>query len=79
MALIQRLYQPKIGFLPVGDRFTMGPKHAAIACNEFLELDLVIPVHWGTFDLLHGDPKVFEAEVERGLVHIATPGEPIEV
>jgi L-ascorbate metabolism protein UlaG (beta-lactamase superfamily) len=76
MALIQRLYRPKVGFLPVGDRFTMGPAHAAIACNEFLELDLVVPVHWGTFDLLHGDPKVLEQEVKRGRVHIATPGEP---
>ncbi len=76
MALIQRLYRPRIGFLPVGDRFTMGPAHAAIACNEFLELDLVVPVHWGTFDLLHGDPKVLAKETKRGRVHIAEPGVP---
>jgi len=79
MALIQRLYQPKVGLLPVGDRFTMGPEHAAIACNEFLELDLVVPIHWGTFDLLHGDPNVLKDKVKRGRVHIATPGEPFDV
>jgi hypothetical protein len=33
----------------------------------------------GTFDLLHGDPKVLEQEVKRGRVHIATPGEPFGV
>lgn len=76
MALIQRLHRPRVGFLPVGDRFTMGPAHAAIACNEFLELELVVPIHWGTFDLLHGDPHAFAKEVRRGRVHVATPGEP---
>lgn len=79
MALIQRLYRPKVGFLPVGDRFTMGPRHAAIACNEFLALDLVVPIHWGTFDLLHGDPEVLKTEVTRGRVHIAEPGVPFKV
>jgi L-ascorbate metabolism protein UlaG (beta-lactamase superfamily) len=78
MALIQRLYQPKIGFLPVGDRFTMGPEQAAIACNEFLDLELVVPIHWGTFDLLHGDPHDFAKRVTRGRVHVATPGETFE-
>ncbi|MEZ5823914.1 MAG: metal-dependent hydrolase [Geminicoccaceae bacterium] len=79
MALIQRLYAPKVGFLPVGDRFTMGPEHAAIACNEFLDLDIAIPVHWGTFDLLTGDPKVFRDKVTRGRVEILEPGGSIEV
>lgn len=76
MALIQRLYQPKVGFLPVGDRFTTGPAHAAVACNEFLDLELVVPIHWDTFDLLHGNPQKLAQAVTRGRVHIATPGEP---
>ncbi|MCB1971290.1 MAG: metal-dependent hydrolase [Geminicoccaceae bacterium] len=79
MALVQRLYQPKVGFLPVGDRFTMGPEQAAIACNEFLDLDVAIPVHWGTFDLLTGDPRVFRDKVTRGRVEILEPGGSIEV
>jgi L-ascorbate metabolism protein UlaG (beta-lactamase superfamily) len=77
MALIQRLHAPKVGLIPVGDRFTMGPETAALACNEFLNLDLVIPIHWGTFPLLHGDPQNFARLVKRGRVQIATPGEPI--
>lgn len=79
MALIQRIYQPKVGVLPVGDRFTMGPELAAIACNEFLELDLVIPVHWGTFPLLPGDPHQMTGLVRRGRVHIPTAGETIDL
>lgn len=51
MALIQRIYQPTVGLIPVGDRFTMGPETAAMACNEFLDLKTIVPIHWGTFDL----------------------------
>lgn len=76
MALIQRLYRPQIGLICMGDRFTMGPETAAIACNEFLDLELIVPIHWGTFALLTGGPEDFKRRVTRGRVHIATPGEP---
>ena len=56
MALIQRIHQPNVGLIPIGDRFTMGPETAALACNEFLDLEVIVPIHWGTFDLLSGDP-----------------------
>jgi L-ascorbate metabolism protein UlaG (beta-lactamase superfamily) len=79
MALIQRLFRPKVGLIPVGDRFTMGPEQAAMACNELLELEIIVPIHWGTFGLLTGDPEDFKRRVTRGRVRIATPGEPIEV
>ncbi len=78
MALIQRLFQPKIGLIPIGDRFTMGPEQAAIACNEFLDLETIVPVHYGTFDLLSGDPDDFKRRVTRGKVVVPTPGEPFE-
>lgn len=78
MALIQRLYRPRVGFVCCGDRFTMGPEAAAIACNEFLDLELIVPIHWGTFPVLSGDPHDFARRVTRGRVHVATPGEPFE-
>ena len=78
MKLIQRLYSPTIGLIPIGDRFTMGPEAAAIACNEFLELDYVIPIHWGTFGLLTGDPVVFAGLVKRGKVLLPQPGQAIQ-
>lgn len=79
MALIQRLHQPEVGMIPIGDRFTMGPETAAIACNEFLDLETVIPIHWGTFDLLTGKPDAFKPLVKRGKVLTPDPGEPIQL
>jgi L-ascorbate metabolism protein UlaG (beta-lactamase superfamily) len=79
MALIQRLYQPKIGLVCIGDRFTMGPEAAAIACNEFLDLELIVPIHWGTFDLLSGQPDEFARLVKRGRVQEPTAGVAIEI
>jgi L-ascorbate metabolism protein UlaG (beta-lactamase superfamily) len=79
MALIQRIYRPTVGLICIGDRFTMGPETAAIACNEFLELELIVPIHWGTFGLLSGQPEDFRARVRRGRVHIDTPGELFEL
>lgn len=79
MALIQRIYQPTVGLIPVGDRFTMGPETAAMACNEFLDLKTIVPIHWGTFDLLTGDPHDFAKRVTRGEVKVLQPGDSIEV
>lgn len=79
MALIQRLHQPKIGLIPIGDRFTMGPETAALACNEFLDLETIIPIHWGTFDLLSGDPETFRSLVKRGDVLTPDPGVPLKL
>jgi L-ascorbate metabolism protein UlaG (beta-lactamase superfamily) len=75
MALIQRIHQPKLGLIPMGDRFTMGPETAAIACNEFLDLEVIVPIHWGTFDLLTGDPQTFRSLVKRGRVELPEPGQ----
>ena len=79
MALIQRIHEPKIGLIPVGDRFTMGPDTAALACNEFLNLETIVPIHWGTFDLLTGNPEDFKQQVTRGEVKIAEPGRAMEL
>jgi L-ascorbate metabolism protein UlaG (beta-lactamase superfamily) len=76
MALIQRIHRPNVGLIPIGDRFTMGPKTAALACNEFLDLEVIVPIHWGTFDLLSGDPQQFKSLVRRGRVEILEPGRP---
>jgi L-ascorbate metabolism protein UlaG (beta-lactamase superfamily) len=77
MALIQRIHRPQVGLIPIGDRFTMGPETAALACNEFLDLEVIVPIHWGTFDLLSGDPQAFKALVTRGEVRLPAPGEPL--
>ena len=52
MALIQELYRPRIGIVPIGDRFTMGPTSAALACRKFFQFETIVPVHYATFPML---------------------------
>lgn len=59
MELIGELYEPQIGIVPVGDRFTMGGRIAAIACKRFFDFETAIPCHYGTFGLLDQTPDKF--------------------
>ena len=76
MRLIGELYQPAIGFLPIGDHYTMGPEQAAKAC-ELLGIKQVVPMHYGTFPALTGTPaKLRELVAPRGVqVLELKPGE----
>jgi len=58
MKLIAELFGPKIAALPMGDHFTMGPRGAALAA-KFLNPNTILPIHYGTFPLLHGTPDAF--------------------
>jgi L-ascorbate metabolism protein UlaG (beta-lactamase superfamily) len=62
MRLIGEMHAPEIAFLPIGDRFTMGPEAAARAC-AMLGVRQVVPMHWGTFPLLTGTPARLKALV----------------
>jgi len=79
MKLIGEMYKPDIAILPIGDRFTMGPEAAAKAC-EFLGIRKVVPMHWGTFPLLTGQPEEFRALVEPKGIEILElkPGETLQ-
>lgn len=66
MALIEELHHPKIGLVPVGDRFTMGAKSAALAVKRFFDFETIVPCHYGTFDLLAADPSAFIAALGQG-------------
>ncbi|HKB10830.1 MAG TPA: MBL fold metallo-hydrolase, partial [Vicinamibacterales bacterium] len=76
MKLIGELYQPQIGFLPIGDLYTMGPKQAAKA-SELLGIKQIVPMHYGTFPALTGTPaKLRELVAPRGVeVLELKPGE----
>ena len=39
----------------------------------------IVPIHWGTFPLLTGQPGDFKARVKRGRIVVPTPGEPFDV
>jgi L-ascorbate metabolism protein UlaG (beta-lactamase superfamily) len=79
MALINELYAPEIGCVPIGDRFTMGAKQAALACKRFFNFKTIIPMHYGTFPIIDQDPSKFLAEMAGHNVFVATPGQPFEV
>jgi L-ascorbate metabolism protein UlaG (beta-lactamase superfamily) len=76
MRLIGEMYRPTIAFLPIGDRFTMGPACAARAA-EMLGVKQVVPMHYGTFPFLTGTPEEFRVLVEnKGIqVLVLKPGE----
>ncbi len=76
MKLIADLYKPSLAFLPIGDRFTMGPDTAAYACG-LLGVKQVVPLHFATFPLLTGTLEEFKRLVPAGVeVLELTPGEP---
>lgn len=76
MRLIGELYRPAIAFLPIGDRFTMGPDAAAKAV-ELLGVRQVVPMHYGTFPFLTGRPEQLRELVEPRGVQVLElkPGE----
>ncbi len=53
--LIRDRFHPEMAFLPIGDRFTMGPEDAAIAA-EWLGVKTIVPMHYGSFPELTGTP-----------------------
>ena len=81
MKLIGELYQPDIALLPIGGRFTMGPREAMMAAN-YIGAKTVIPMHYSTWPAILQDPLAFKHAIERTTdlrVVILAPGEAYEV
>ncbi|MBO0734013.1 MAG: metal-dependent hydrolase, partial [Methylocapsa sp.] len=80
MALIEEIYAPKVGLVPVGDRFTMGAKTAALAVKRYFHFAAVIPCHYGTFDVLAPDASAFVAAMQGHPARVLVPriGEALE-
>ncbi len=76
MKILGDIYKPDIAFLPIGDRFTMGPDSAAIAA-KWLGVKQVVPMHHSTFPLLTGTPAQLKAHLEGTGIQVLelAPGE----
>jgi L-ascorbate metabolism protein UlaG (beta-lactamase superfamily) len=76
MKMIGELYAPAIAFLPIGERFTMGPDSAAMAA-KWLGVRQVVPMHYGTFPMLTGTPEQLERHLEGSGIEVLKlkPGE----
>ena len=81
MALIEELHQPQIGIVPIGDRFTMGARSAALACRRYFNFTTIIPCHYGTFPIIDQTAEAFIAAVreDAGKVRVPEIGAAFEV
>ena len=85
MALIGR-HGLDLALLPIGGHFTMDPDEALEAVR-LLRPRHVVPIHYGTFDLIEQDALAFrdavaalpEADVGGAVVHPLAPGEALEL
>jgi L-ascorbate metabolism protein UlaG (beta-lactamase superfamily) len=79
MKMIGELYSPQLALLPVGDRFTMGAREAALAVR-LLNARHVVPMHYGTFPTLTGRPETLReltSDIPSLEIHALRPGETI--
>jgi len=69
-----------IAFLPIGGNFVMDVEDALKAV-DFIKPGLVVPMHYGTWELIFADVEYFKKEVERRGVKcvILRPGESVEI
>jgi len=77
MKLIGELYKPDVVCLPIGGRYTMGPREAALAIRLLGSLH-VIPMHYGSVPALTGTPEALRELTQdiAGLeIHALKPGE----
>jgi L-ascorbate metabolism protein UlaG (beta-lactamase superfamily) len=82
MALINELYAPDVAMVPMGDRFTMGPKKAALAVKRFFKLKAVFPCHYGSFvPMVEKDASNFLEEMKGHATQVIVPekGKAVEV
>ncbi len=79
MGLINEIYEPKIGLVPIGDRFTMGAKTAAMACKRYFDFDVVVPCHYGTFPIIDQTADAFVAQMSGERVEVPKVGEALHL
>ncbi|MBS7541422.1 metal-dependent hydrolase [Ancylobacter lacus] len=78
MALIAELHQPEVVIVPIGDRYTMGPRTAAVAVRRYLPGLTVIPCHYASFPPLEPTADRFvEAVGEEATVKVLESGVPV--
>lgn len=81
MALISEMHGVETCICPIGDRFTMGGKTAALAMTRFVRPKIAIPCHFGTFPIIDQNADAFVAALKGSDVKALLPktGEAIEI
>lgn len=71
--------QVDVALLPIGDNFTMGPDDAARAV-EFIQPEVVVPIHYSTWPVIEQDPEYFRSLVgDTARVEVVQPGGTLEL
>jgi len=81
LRLFGELYKPDLLLVPIGDRYTMNPREAAMA-TSWIQPKFVIPMHYKTFPFLVQDPGEFKQLCEKSCdakVLIPEPGKSIDL
>jgi L-ascorbate metabolism protein UlaG (beta-lactamase superfamily) len=66
-----------VALVPIGGHYTMD-RHDAVTAVDFIQPDVVIPVHYDTFPPIETDAQAFKADVEhqtKARVVVLAPGE----
>ena len=63
MKTIGEIYKPEISILPIGGHYTMDINQTVIA-SEWLNTNIVIPMHYNTFDAIKVNVDDFIAKIE---------------
>jgi L-ascorbate metabolism protein UlaG (beta-lactamase superfamily) len=81
MGLIAQFHLPRVGMVPIGDRFTMNPHTAALAVKRYFQLDKAIPCHYGSFPIIEPSADKFIAEMKGYVTTVVVPekGRPVTV
>ncbi|MDQ8727558.1 metal-dependent hydrolase [Bradyrhizobium sp. LHD-71] len=73
MELIQELYKPDIGIVPIGDRLTMGGAVAALACRRYFKFDTAIPCHYASFPIIDQTAEKFVEGLKGSSTDVVVP------
>jgi L-ascorbate metabolism protein UlaG (beta-lactamase superfamily) len=73
MALLSEIHGVEACICPIGDRFTMGGKVAALAMHRFVKPKVAIPCHYGTFPIIDANADAFVAGLKGSDVQALVP------
>ena len=73
MALLAEIHAPKVAIVPIGDRFTMSPKTAALAVKRLIKCETAIPCHYGSFPIIEPNADAFVAEMKGAATKVIVP------
>lgn len=60
MRFIKEFHPVDVMLTAIGDKFTMGPTRAAYAAELIQPVKMIVPMHFGTFPVLAGNPADFD-------------------